>query len=137
MTLRLVILLCLLSALLSAVVTKYYFPAIQVKTVETEKEVIRTDVQTVVHTVTQPNGAIDTTTTTIDHSQKTETDNKTLVQLKSSTINVSALVGNDFSKRLIQPIYGISVSKELLGPITVGLFGLTSGTIGVSVGLNF
>lgn len=137
MTVRLAALLCLLAALASAAASRYYFPSIKIKTVEVEKEVVKTDVQTVVHTITQPNGIVDTTTTTVDHSQKTETDNISSVRVQNPTLNVSALVGNDFSKRLIQPIYGVSVSKEVLGPITAGVFGLTNGIVGLSIGINF
>lgn len=137
MPIRLTILLCALSAVLAAAMTKYYFPTVQTKTVEVEKEVVHNDIQTVVHTVKLSSGEVDTTTTTTDHTQRIETDSKTAMIMKSSTINVSGLVANDFSKGLLVPVYGISVSKEFLGPITVGAFGLTSGTIGLSVGINF
>lgn len=138
MTLRITLILCLVSALMAAACTKYYFPSVQTKTVEVTKEVVKTDIQTVVHTVTLPNGAVDTTTTTIDHTQKTELDKKQeIILAKTSTLNLSALAGNDFSHPQILPIYGLSVSKSLLGPITVGAFGLTNGVVGLSVGINF
>ena len=35
------------------------------------------------------------------------------------------------------PLYGISANKEFIGPITIGAFGLTNGTIGLSIGVNF
>lgn len=105
-----------------------------------------THTQTTITTVKTPDGTVKTiqqisqvkdvqTTTTADttiHSQTTVTPTKT------NTINISALVGNDFSHGLgITPIYGVSASKEILGPITAGVFGLNNGVIGVSVGLNF
>lgn len=137
MNYRLCILLCALSAVLSISLTKYYFPNIQTKVVETTKEVIKNDIQTVTRTVTLPNGATDTTTTTTDHSQRIQQDTKQTLVAKSSTINVSALVANDFSRGLISPTYGVSISKEIVGPITVGLFGLTNSTVGLSLGINF
>ncbi len=127
----------LVAATITAGVTRYYFPVVLTKTVEVEKEVVKNNIQTVVHTVTLPNGSVDSTTTIIDHSQRTETDTKQSVAYQNPTLNVSVLVANDFSIRAIKPIYGVSVTKEVLGPITVGAFGLTSGTVGLSVGLNF
>jgi len=128
---------CIVSAALAVGLTKYYFPTIQTKTVEVEKEVVKTDVVTVTHTVQLPGGGTDTTITTTDHTQKVETDTKTQVVLKSPTINVSGLVANDFSHGGILPLYGVSVSKEFIGPVTLGLFGLTNGILGLSVGINF
>ncbi len=133
MSLRLVGLLCVLSAVLSVALTRHFWPSIQ--TVQTTKEVVRTDVQTVTHTVTLKDGSVDTTTTTTDHSVRTDVA-KIVVNAKP-ILNVSALVANDFSKSQIQPIYGVSVSKEVLSNITIGVFGLTSGTLGLSVGINF
>lgn len=133
---RLAIIFCLLTAATSVAVTRYYFPTTQTKTVTVEKEVVKTDVQTITHTVTLPNGSVDTTTTTTDHSQTTLNKDQVAV-VKAKNLNVSALVANDFSTSIIRPVYGVSVSKEVLGPVTVGVFGLTSGVVGVSLGLNF
>lgn len=84
-----------------------------------------------------------TTTTTIEDTQintksATDTDTKVYktVILVKKTVNVSALVGYSLSTFPV-PIYGISVSKELLGPVTVGVFGLTNGIVGISLGINF
>lgn len=103
------------------------------------------------HTVTttiqekQPTGAVKTVTTvdTVTDTKTTaqkDTDKtkvETITPAKTSLINVSALVANDFSRGLLVPTYGVSVNKELIGPITLGAFGLTSGIVGVSIGLNF
>lgn len=137
MTSKLALLLCLASALLSAALTRTYFSSVKIQIVETTKEVVSTDVQTVVHTVTLPGGAVDTTTTTIDHTQRVETAAKQVTQVKTPVINVSALVSVNFNGNLLSPVYGVSVSKEMIGPITVGAFGLTSGVVGASLGLNF
>jgi hypothetical protein len=50
-------------------------------------------------------------------------------------LNVSALAGIALADGT--RTYGVAVSKEIAGPVTVGAFGLTNGTIGVSVGINF
>lgn len=127
---------CIASALVSAGVTRYYFPSVQVKTVETTQDIVKTDVQTVTHTIKLPNGNLDTVTTITDHSQRTEVSTQT-TQVKSRTLNISGIVANDFSTRQLLPIYGASMTKEVLGPFTAGLFGLSNGTLGVSVGISF
>lgn len=62
--------------------------------------------------------------------------NKTVTQPRNNILNVSALAGNDF-KDVFKPIYGVSVNKEFIGPITLGVFGMTNSVIGLSVGVNF
>ncbi len=135
MNLQILAIVAVVSALISGTAVYHFFP--QTKTVEVTKEVVKTDIQTVVHTVTQPNGVVDTTTTTTDHSQRTETSKNTQIILAKPKINISGLVANDFNDRLFKPVYGVSVSKEFLGPITIGMFGLSNSTIGVSLGVSF
>lgn len=120
------------------------------KTVATEdiKKEDQTDKNT--HTVTtttkkvHKDGEEETVITVVKDTnlstKNTVTDDKRVevTPAKKNTINVSALIGIDIgtiSKPV--PIYGVSVNKELLGPVTGGLFGLTNGTLGVSIGLNF
>ncbi len=87
---------------------------------------------TTIVTVKKPDG---TTTTTEKIDSKTKTN--TVVVPPRPKLNVSVLVANDFSKNSVQPLYGVSISKEVLGPVTAGAFALTNGTIGVSIGVNF
>lgn len=106
--------------------------------------------ETIVTEVVHPDGTKETTTRTIEDSttnKKTDTETRDeLSQSQSSSketvyssskVTVSALAGvslTDFSR---PPVYGGSVSKPVLGPITVGFFGLTSGVVGTSLGLSF
>ncbi len=106
-------------------------PTIQVQTVTKE---VQTQHETIV-TVKSPDGTTKTIETVDTNTKTNEVIQQTAI--KTSKINVSVLVGNDFSKSGIIPLYGISVNKELIGPITVGVFGLTNSTIGLSIGLNF
>lgn len=90
----------------------------------------------------QPTGVVtDTITTDIEDLKQTTKHSdatQTTVQNKVSKINVSALVGTDLSKGLgLTPLYGVSVSKDFIGPVSIGAFGLTNGVIGVSVGIDF
>lgn len=84
-------------------------------------------------TVTTINNNIDTKTKDTDKTTIEET--KTVTPQKQNLWNVSAMAGvsvNDFV-----PVYGAQVSKQVLGPISVGAFGFTSGLFGVSVGVSF
>lgn len=102
-----------------------------------------THTQTKTVTVKQPDGKVETTTTTDTVTLTKETENKdvqssTTVTASKSKINVSAMVQYDiFHPSFSGPAYGLSVSKEVLGPITVGAYGLTNGTIGITVGVDF
>lgn len=129
-----IVLSIMIYTLLVVSATHYLYPRIETKTVD--QEITKYNVVTVTRTVTKPDGTSDTTTTTTDRtiSKATETKQQSTT---AATLNVSGLVANDFSQGLLKPIYGVSVSKQLIGPITVGGFGLTNGTIGVSIGLNF
>lgn len=54
----------------------------------------------------------------------------------SSPVTVSALLGVKLS--LSSPVvYGAAVSRPILGPVTVGAFGMSDATLGVSLGLTF
>lgn len=81
---------------------------------------------------------IDTATSDKITEQQTQTikDLQTIVSANRSTLNVSALVANEFTDGL-KPTYGVSVTKQVIGPVTVGAFLLTNSTVGLSLGLNF
>jgi len=99
------------------------------------------DNHTVITTVThkEKNGDLQVTKTIDSDIKVKKTDDRQVeVQLAVKTWNVSALAGYDFSKpKDLVPIYGVSVSKQVLGPFTVGAYGLTNGIIGLSIGVTF
>lgn len=107
---------------------------IEIKAVHTKKTVVETK---------KPDGTI-TFITTVDQTvgdTKTETDAKKEILQETTkdirkTFNISVIGANDFS-RSPALTYGLSVSKEVLAPITIGAFGLRNGVIGLSIGLDF
>ena len=110
-------------------------------TTKTDTSVVNDDRDHKVTVIVKKKDGEETTTITEDN----HSDTKENVQQNTSTIirapaksklNVSALVAIDHLTDLT-PKYGISVSKEFLGPVTIGAFGLTNGTIGVSLGIDF
>lgn len=76
---------------------------------------------------------------TTDVSKKTETDkeSKEVSNGGGGKLNLSALAAVNVTDVKSGLSYGLSVNKELLGPFTLGIFGLSSGTGGVSLGVNF
>lgn len=71
-----------------------------------------------------------------DETSKNSESSKEVISGQSKTsLNVLAGVkANDITGGLI---YGVSVTKPILGPISIGIWGLTNSTIGASVGLLF
>lgn len=119
---------------------------VEVEKKDTKKDVKKhTDVVTVV--IKTPDGTSTITTHKItdtgavtevkDNKASTDTVEKSKEVTKSSgTTNISVLAGVDITK----PggiLYGVSVNRSILGPISIGLWGISNGTCGASVGLNF
>jgi len=121
-----------------------------IHTVTDTRTLTQVQTQVVDHTVTKivevkAKDGTDTKTTTIKQDDHTDTDSDTkqiahvettVTPPKRSAVNIS-LLGATNVRNPTALAYGVSVSKEVLGPLTVGAFGLTNGIIGVSVGLNF
>lgn len=68
-------------------------------------------------------------------SIKSAQDNK-VVESKKSTIHLQLLGGADMTSNF-KLVYGGMVSKQFIGPVTLGVFGLSDGTLGLSIGLEF
>lgn len=89
-------------------------------------------------TTTQTNKKGTTKTTIVKEIiDKSKIEKEVVVVPKKPSINISALAAVNPSLRHYESIYGISVSKEVFGPFTAGAFGLTDGTLGLSLGINF
>ncbi len=109
----------------------------------TTTQTAETETGHVVETTTtskQPNGDVKVVRT-VDSTTKTKINEKNetkAVKSNGSGVTVSALGGYDFSKpKALTPLYGVSVTKQVLGPITIGAFGLTNGVLGLSLGYSF
>lgn len=117
---------------------------IETKTVEVEKKQTETDRDKHKDTTTvvteKPDGTKVTETRTAEDT-KTHRDSRTDATTTSDTTKIYgasrlsvAALGCISSEKLS---YGLSLSKNILGPITAGVWGLTSGTFGVSLGVEF
>ncbi len=109
-----------------------------VKQVEVEREKHKET------TVTErPDGSKETKTVEDTKTQKNteETkDSNTAVKESethpSNKISISALGGFQ-TYNAFYPVYGLSISRPLIGPVVIGLWGITPGVVGVSLGLQF
>lgn len=97
-------------------------------------------------TVTKPDGSTQTTETTVtDTKKKTQTDTvadkdvstEKSVTFEQSRITISAMFGSNLSGLFVPPVYGLSATKPILGPVTLGGWGLSTGVFGVSLGVTF
>jgi len=120
---------------------RYTVKPIEVVKHETEETTKKeeTDTHTEIVETKQPDGSTKKVTTIdrssrTDYATKKETETKTTNKVQKT--NISALVSVNIKERNAL-IYGISVTREILGPVTVGVFGLTNGTVGASIGINF
>ena len=73
--------------------------------------------------------------TSVNENTRTNAESTVKETITRTKLNVSVLVGG--SLPLSEPIFGISAQKNFIGPITLGIWGLTNKTGGVSIGLNF
>lgn len=103
------------------------------KHIETKKTITETK---------KPDGS-STTVTVIDQKVEDEKETKSALSLQEQqsvsprkTFNLSIL-GADNIHDTFKPVYGLSLTKQVLGPVTVGAFGFQNGSVGISLGLNF
>lgn len=122
---------------------------IETKTVTVEIEKVKTDENTdnskTVTEIIRPDHTIikrtrydkktDKTTQTITEDRKEVQESKEIT--KGSKVTIAALGSLNLTHLTSGITYGASISKAILGPITLGLWGLTDSTIGVSCGLEF
>jgi len=105
---------------------------------------------TTTKTVKRPDGTTETTVTVTDGVSKEkenkdkevvtkekETDSKKEVTSASDKVTISVLGGVSLTKP--GTVYGASISKPVLGPVAIGIWGLTGAesSCGASVGISF
>lgn len=125
----------LVVAVMSTALTKYYWPNVESKTQVVERQVIKTDVVTVVKEVTRVDGTKEIVTTTTDKTVKKEDTKATEVKIaiKSKYIFGGGIVSNFKDK----PDYEISAGMRIIGPIFGQVKYQTNGSIGASLLIEF
>lgn len=67
-------------------------------------------------------------------AEKTDARREATVTPRLPDWRVSGMVGTGWP---LAPIYGAHVERRILGPVTVGGWGLSSGVVGLSIGVEF
>lgn len=133
---------------------------IETKTVEIEKKSSKTDDKTKVHkhkdttttTTKKSDGTVETTTKVsedtdtgkdvkiVDNGQTSSTnESKTEKTSNTGHLNLSVLAGANPFNLTTRPglVYGAHLTRDVFGPLNIGIWGLSDGTCGMSVGLSF
>lgn len=108
----------------------------ETKIVEVEKEVIKTEYKTV-RIKENKDGSKETIIVSESNSQekaKQKSSEEKKEILKNGSTYVSLLFGASTVPHLN---YGLSVQRDVLGPFTIGVWGLTNANFGASIGLRF
>jgi len=77
----------------------------------------------------------DSKTDDVAKNDTVTTDTTKEVTRAAPKVTLSMLGGWDLSRGL--PVYGVSLTKPIFGPFTIGAFGLNNGSVGLSFGFTF
>lgn len=141
MKLSKIVAMCLLAFVVGGAVGTYLTPA-GTKTKEsaqTTTDKKTTKKQKKKKVTEKPDGTKITEETVTESTGETETvktETKEKIETKGPKTSVQVLAGFDLQKTPT-PVYGVAAQRELIGPISVGAFGLTNGTVGVTLGVSF
>lgn len=104
-----------------------------VATSVTDAKTVKKKTKTVV--TKRPDGTTRTETSVTESTgTKRKTEQKETEVVRKN--HVQALIGTSV-KDFGVPVYGLSYQREVFSQVSVGAFGLTNGTVGVSLGVSF
>lgn len=138
---------------IGAAIGRYSLPAkviTETKIVEkeVEKKKIDKDKVTIITTTIKPDGTkvtetkiVDKSVITVDIDKNKIIDKETVTTFNNNNFHVSALIGHNFGNNtdlLLNNtfVYGISVEKRFIGPLYLGVWGMTDKSLGISAGVN-
>jgi len=105
--------------------------------VETEKEVKRNDITTVVKEIKKADGTIEIVTTTVDKTKET-IDKKLVAKVTEARKNLyHVAVASDHMIKGTQGLYSLTIERELISSFTLGIKADTDKNVGVVLGFNF
>lgn len=131
------VIVAVVSGLGSFYITKSFFPRIETKEVQVEKEIVRTDVKTITKVIERPDGTKETVQEVIDKSVSQETKVKESVVVKKdkwkADLGVRAKVSD-----IQNPVYDLTISRRILEtPFFGGIKISTDKSIGLNIGIEF
>lgn len=132
---KIVVLLAGGSLLLGLAVGRYTLPAKVVHDVHIQRRYVTNTITKKVETK-KPDGT-DVIETEVDRTSRgaTEADHHDETTYNTQKWDLVGLAGVDVPRN--RQVYGGAVDYRLLGPITIGAWGLSSGAAGLSLGLRF
>lgn len=98
-----------------------------------EEKVVHRDVITKIIERQLPDGSTLIETEILDRSK--ENSRTDTIPAPRTTLLITGMAGLDLRSRDL--VYGAAVQRQLLGPVWIGAYGLTNGTVGMSVSLSF
>jgi hypothetical protein len=114
---------------------------IKVVTLEVEKKVVKTRKT---KTTKKPDGTVVTEETVRDAQTDTAITKDKTADTKTATTQIPlrndwmvSVLGGTEAKLPLQPVFGGHVQRRILGPIYVGAWGLSNGSLGLSLGGSF
>lgn len=141
-----------LVALVSFLIGKHSTPdrvkietKIETKYVERSQETKARDKDQVTTRITKPNGTIFERTRLVSSTRTEKTsaiqaDTKAetvkVIENRINPVHVSLLVGVPLTELEKGFVYGAQISKTLIGPFTLGVFGFLDARLGISIGIN-
>jgi hypothetical protein len=72
----------------------------------------------------------------VEHAAKTQETESKVIET-ASRLTVSLIAGPNFTDFKAPLTYGCHISRPFFGPVTLGVWGLSSGQGGISLGLQF
>lgn len=122
-------------AVVSAAATRYLWPQILTKVVSVEHEVIKNNVVTVIKTVQQPGGTVETDTTITDNTITSTSIKNTSTTYQTAQWHAGLSVGS--SIHTLQPVYDLRIERRLFGPVFLSAGGSTDGVARVGLAIEF
>lgn len=114
MPIKYVLPLLLVMCVVTAVVTRYYFPQVQTKTEVVEKEVVKNNVRTIIKEVVKSDGTKETVTEIVDKTERKEESKKSQIKIAKK----DWMFGLTYNRNVSENIsgYQLSVSRRQIGP---------------------
>ena len=129
--------LCLLSAVLAAGLTRQYASREVIQTKIVDHIVVKDKIVTVTKQITRPDGTSETDSTTTSDITKIDDRQTRILDTKASSAPnwfISAGLATGVG---LQPVYSVQASRRLLGPMFVGVSAASDAKVGISIGFEF
>lgn len=125
------------AAVVSAAVTKYYFPRTETKIEIQEKETVKNNIVTQTHEIVKPDGSKEIDTTIVDTSTEKKSSKQNVTIIEDKTKNWSVSLGEDYNFTDKEEIYAFAVNRRILGPFFIGARANTKRELGLQLVFEF